>query len=132
MPVRGATPTTRVTAVNVDAAAFSEQWVRAWNAHDVESVLQHFHDDVVFTSPVAAKFVPDTAGIVYGKAALRDYWTLALQHVPTLRFVVEDVYQGVDTVAIVYRNQDDARVCEVLRFKGDAVIEGHGTYLVAP
>ena len=132
MPVSGAALTTRVTAVNVDAAAFSEQRVGAWNAHDVESVLQHFHDDVVFTSPVAAKLVPDTAGIVHGKAALRDYWTLALRRIPNLRFVVEDVYRGVDTIAIIYRNQDDARVCEVLRFRGDAVIEGHGTYLVAP
>jgi ketosteroid isomerase-like protein len=131
MPVSGAGLTARVTAVNVDAAAFSEQWVGAWNAHDVESVLQRFHDDVVFTSPVAAKFVPDTAGIVHGKVALRDYWTLALQHIPNLRFVVEDVYQGIDTIALVYRNQDDARMCEVLRFKGDAVIEGHATYLVA-
>ena len=123
---------TTVATVNVDAVAFSEQWVGAWNAHDVESVLEHFHKDVVFTSPVAAKILPDTAGIVRGKPALRDYWTRALQQIPNLRFVVEDVFQGVDTIAIVYRNQADARVCEILRFNGDVVIEGHGTYLVAP
>jgi ketosteroid isomerase-like protein len=123
---------TTVSTVNVDAVAFSEQWVAAWNAHDVELVLEHFHNDVVFTSPVAAKILPDTTGIVRGKPALRDYWTRALQQIPDLRFVVEDVYQGVDTIAIGYRNQADARVCEVLRFNGDVVIEGHGTYLVAP
>jgi ketosteroid isomerase-like protein len=124
--------TTTVSTVNLDAIAFSEQWVRAWNAHDVELVLEHFHKDVVFTSPVAARLLPDTAGVVHGKPALRDYWTQALQQIPNLRFVVEDVYQGVDTIAIVYRNQEDARVCEVLRFSGGVVIEGHGTYLVAP
>jgi hypothetical protein len=26
----------------------------AWIAHDVEAALEHFHDDVVFTSPVTA------------------------------------------------------------------------------
>lgn len=46
---------TTVRIVNLDATAFSQQWLQAWNAHDVESVLRHFHDDVVFTSPVAAK-----------------------------------------------------------------------------
>jgi ketosteroid isomerase-like protein len=118
--------------VNVDAVAFSEQWVAAWNDHDVESVLKHFHDDVVFTSPVAADLFPDSAGLVRGKPALRRYWTEALRRVPDLRFVVEDVYRGIDTIVIAYRNQDDRLVSEVLRFTGDVVIEGHGTYLVSP
>lgn len=116
--------------MNLDAAAFSKQWVDAWNAHDVEAVLEHFHDDVVFTSPVAAKVVPETAGVVRGKSELRRYWALALQHVPNLRFVVEGVYLGVDTIVIAYRNQDGGLVSEVLRFSGDLVIEGAGTYLV--
>ena len=122
---------TTVSTVNLDAVVFSEQWVAAWNAHDVESVLEHFHQDVVFTSPVAAKLLPDTAGIVHGKPALRHYWTQALQRIPNLRFTVEGVYQGIDTIAIVYRNQEDTLVCEVLRFSHGLVIEGHGTYLVA-
>jgi ketosteroid isomerase-like protein len=116
--------------VNLDALAFSKQWVNAWNAHDVEAVLGHFHEDVVFTSPVAATVLPETAGIVHGKPALRRYWTQALQRVPDLRFVVEGVYQGIDTVVIMYRNQDDRLVNEVLKFNDDKVIEGHGTYLV--
>lgn len=117
--------------MSLDAVAFSQRWVAAWNAHDVESVLEHFHQDVVFTSPVAARLLPNTAGVVRGKSALRHYWTQALQRIPRLRFVVEHVYQGIDTIAIVYRNQEDSLVCEVLRFRGDVVIEGHGTYLVA-
>jgi ketosteroid isomerase-like protein len=121
---------TTVPAVNLDAVAFSERWAAAWNAHDVELVLEHFHEDVVFTSPVAAKRLPESAGVVHGKSALRDYWTRALQRIPNLRFVVEAVYQGIDTIVIVYRNQDNGLVSEVLRFTGDLVIEGHGTYLV--
>jgi hypothetical protein len=27
-------------------------------------VLDHFHDDVVFTSPVAARMVPESGGVV--------------------------------------------------------------------
>jgi ketosteroid isomerase-like protein len=120
-----------VLVVNVDAVAFSQQWVRAWNAHDVEAVLRHFHEDVVFTSPVAAKLVPETAGVIRGKPELRRYWTVALQSIPDLRFAVEGVYQGVDTLVILYRNQNDGLVNEVLKFSADQVIEGHGTYLVA-
>jgi ketosteroid isomerase-like protein len=38
-----------------DPKSYADQWVRAWNARDIEAVLDHFHDDVVFTSPVAAR-----------------------------------------------------------------------------
>jgi ketosteroid isomerase-like protein len=34
-----------------DAKPFVDEWVRAWNAHDVEAVLAHFHDDVLFPHP---------------------------------------------------------------------------------
>jgi hypothetical protein len=50
-----------------------------------------------------------------------------LQRIPNLRFIVKDVYQGIDTIVIAYRNQDGGLVSEVLRFSGDLVIEGHGT-----
>ena len=117
--------------MNIDAVEFSKQWVEAWNTHDIEAVLAHFHDDVVFTSPVAAEVLPETAGVVRGKPALRQYWIQALQRIENLRFVIEDIYRGIDTIVIVYRNQDDVLVSEVLRFSGDLVTEGHGTYIVA-
>ncbi len=118
--------------MEIDALAFSREWVRAWNNHDVEAVLAHFHDEVVFTSPVAAQMYPETAGVIRGKSALRQYWSGALQRIPDLHFVVEDVYRGIDTLVINYRNQSGGLVNEVLRFAYDGlVIEGHGTYLAA-
>ncbi|ABK66307.1 nuclear transport factor 2 family protein [Mycobacterium avium subsp. hominissuis] len=115
--------------MDVDAVAFSERWVRNWNAHDVDAVLDDFRDDVVFTSPGAAQLLPETQGIIRGKAALRQYWTAALASIPDLRFSVEGVYQGIDTVVIAYRNQNGNLVNEVLTFRDGAIIEGHGTYL---
>ena len=117
--------------MDLDAIAFSQQWVQAWKTHDVEAVLRHFHDDVVFTSPVAAKLLPESAGVVHGKPALRTYWNVAVQRMPDLWFTVEDVYQGIDTIVITYRNQNGGLVNEVLKFGGDLVVEGHGTYLVS-
>jgi ketosteroid isomerase-like protein len=112
-----------------DGEAFADEWVQAWNAHDVESVLTHFHDDVVFTSPVAARLLPETGGVVRGKGRLRDYWVHALSLLPDLHFEVVGVYQGESVVVINYRNQKGQLVNEVLVFDGDLVREGHGTYL---
>ncbi|TAM62945.1 nuclear transport factor 2 family protein [Mycobacterium sp.] len=114
--------------MNVDAAAFSRRWAERWNAHDVDAVLDDFRDDVVFTSPVAAELLPETQGVVRGKAVLRRYWVAAIERIPDLRFTVEGVYQGVNTIVITYRNQNDDLVNEVLTFKDDVIVEGHGTY----
>ena len=108
---------------------FAKDWSAAWNSHDVEAVLTHFHDDVVFTSPVAAELVPGSAGVVRGKAALRQYWTTALTALPELRFEVVGVYQGQSVLVINYRNERGRLVNEVLEFDGDRVRRGHGTYL---
>ena len=63
---------------HADAAAFVDDWVQAWNAHDLEKVLSHFADDVVFSSPLAAELLDDSDGVIRGKAALRTYWTEGL------------------------------------------------------
>jgi ketosteroid isomerase-like protein len=113
-----------------DPRSYADQWVRAWNAHDVEAVLDHFHDDVVFTSPMAARVVPESGGVVHGKGALRDYWTAASGQQPDLQFDVIGVYRGESTLVINYRNHRGQLVNGVLSFDVDGLVrEGHGTYL---
>jgi hypothetical protein len=87
-----------------DPRVFADAWVRGWNAHDVDAVLAHFHDDVVFTSPVAARVLPDSGGVVRGKQALGHYWMTALAGMPDLHFEVVGVYGGQSTLVINYRN----------------------------
>jgi ketosteroid isomerase-like protein len=112
-----------------EAAEFAARWARDWNSHDLERILAHYSPEVLFTSPVAARVVPESGGIIRGAAALRSYWTTALAGVPDLHFTVEAVYAGVDTVAIAYRNQAGGSVCEVLTLGDDGlIVSGHGTY----
>jgi len=110
-------------------ARFAESWVQAWNDHDLDAVLAHFAEDAVFSSPVAAQVVPESAGVLRGKAALRAYWAAGLARIPDLRFEVVAVYTGIDTLVLNYRNHVGGLVCEVLRFDGDVVLQGAGTYL---
>jgi ketosteroid isomerase-like protein len=112
-----------------DAQRFARSWVESWNAHDLEAVLAHFADDVVFTSPVAARIVPGSDGTVRGKDALRAYWAAGLAATADLRFELESVFAGVEAVVIVFRNQAGAQRCEVLVFDDGLVVQGHGTDL---
>lgn len=111
-----------------DPITFSRDWAAAWNAHDLDRVLSHFHDDVVFTSPVAAQLLDASDGVLRGKRAVRAYWSEGLRRIPDLHFSVEAVSAGIDVLVISYRNQRGRTVNEVLKFADGLVVEGHGTY----
>lgn len=113
---------------SVNAIEFGREWEAAWNRRDVEAVLRHFHEDAVFTSPVAKHIGFAEDGIVNGKAALRRYWTAALAQNPNLRFQVTTVYQGGNMLVIAYKNQKGIDRAEVLTFRDGLVIDGHGTF----
>jgi len=115
-----------------EARRFAQEWVDAWNAHDIDGVLAHFADDAEFSSPVAAQLLPGTGGVLRGKAAIRAYWAVGIERIPDLRFEVVDVYTGVDLIVINYRNHTGGLVNEVLHLGADGlVVGGGGTYLVA-
>ena len=113
-----------------DPLAFSHEWEAAWNRGDVEAVLEHFHDDAVFTSAIAWQLGFADDGVVTGKAALRAYWTTALTKNPGLHFEITAIYGGVRTLVIAYKTQAGTDRVEVLTFKDRLVIEGHGMSMV--
>ena len=95
------------------------RWAEAWNARAIETVLEHFHESVVFTSPTALAVVGSP--IVRGKDALRGYWTAALGRIGSLRFTVDRVvWDPVSReLGIIYTSQIDGhnkRVSENLTF----------------
>jgi ketosteroid isomerase-like protein len=87
------------------ATELATAWASAWNAHDLDEILSHFADDIVFTSPVAAQLVAGSNGVIEGKQALRHYWEQGLRLIPDLHFEVVGVYVGVNVMVINYRNQ---------------------------
>ncbi|HET9258064.1 MAG TPA: nuclear transport factor 2 family protein [Pseudonocardiaceae bacterium] len=110
------------------AHRFVARWAADWNSHDLDRIMSHFADGVVFTSPVAAELLDGCDGTVRGKDALRDYFATGVRRIPDLHFEVLGVYTGVGTIVINYRNQAGQLVSEVLVFDGDLVVAGHGTY----
>lgn len=111
-----------------EAERFAAEWAEAWNSHDLERVLAHYTEDVVFASPRIAELTGEAVGEVRGKAALRAYWAAGLERLPDLHFTVEDVRASTDSVVIAYRNERGAGVTEVLTFRDGLVCRGFGAY----
>ena len=102
-----------------EAAAFAAEWAAAWNDRNIEGVLAHFDEKIVFTSPTALAVVG--VATVRGKEALRSYWAKALERITSLKFTVHRVSWDPETreLAIIYISDIDGRakrVSENLRF----------------
>jgi ketosteroid isomerase-like protein len=111
------------------ALKFAEEWESAWNSYDIDRILTHYTDDVVFQSPYVMHLFQEPTGEVRGKDALRKYWESGLEQQPDLRFTVEDVRVSVDTLVVNYRNHLGHAVSEVLRFRDGLVCWGCGAYV---
>ena len=85
------------------AREFAQDWVDAWNSHDLEQILTHYDDEVLLVSPVALKLLGGD-GTVRGKAALRGYFLRGLEAFPNLRFDLIDALWGVETIVVYYIN----------------------------
>jgi ketosteroid isomerase-like protein len=79
-----------------EAESFGRQWRADWNSRDVERIVAHYADDVVFTSPFVVAITGDASGTLRGKAALRDYFTRALERNPDLHFTEPLAYATTD------------------------------------
>jgi ketosteroid isomerase-like protein len=114
-----------------DPEAFARTWADEWNSRDLDAIISHYSPDVVFRSPVAARLMPGSDGIVRGIDALRDYWAKGFAAYPALRFAVLEVFAGTDTLVIRYGTDHGDVRAEVLTFADGLVVEGRGTYTYA-
>lgn len=111
------------------AMDFANDWINAWNSHDLTEILSHYSDDFEMTSPMIVKVTGNSSGVLKGKAAVGDYWAKALKMVPNLHFELLSVCAGVDSVAVQYRGIGDRVVIEVFSFGADGkVVKAHAHY----
>jgi len=97
-----------------EARNVADLWITAWNAHDLDSIMAHYADDVELTSPVAAQLLGLPDGKVIGKARLRAYFQRGLEAYPELHFELADVLCGVSSMVLYYTNQKGTRTAEFM------------------
>lgn len=102
-----------------EARDFADEWIGAWNAHDLDAIMTHYHPDVEFTSPFVVRLTGDERGTLHGTDALRDYFARALEAYPDLRFVPGTALPGLRSVVLDYTSVNDLRAAEVMEFGED-------------
>ena len=111
---------------------FAQSWIDAWNARDLDRIVNLFAEDAVFTSPKAAAVTG--LGTQQGNAGIRKYWETALQRISSLRFELLEAHWDAEAsiLWIVYLSELNGtrhRACEVFKFDASGKVrEGEAFY----
>ncbi len=105
-----------------DADAHAKDWIEAWNAHDLERIMSHYAQDVVFEAETVRARWDNPNGTLIGIAELRKHFALGLERAPQLKFQLEQVLLAPSGYAILYRRENGNRVidCVTLNESGQA------------
>jgi hypothetical protein len=114
-----------------EALTLFNEWLRAWNKHDLERVMDLFHENVVFENWTGAK--------ITGKNALKKAWSLWFLNHGNFVFTDEGVFFEAEEQKMVfmwklewpsrltsYKGKNEIRRgVDVLYFKDGKLIQKH-------
>jgi hypothetical protein len=99
------------------AQRFATEWVESWNSHDLERVLAHYTEEFEMSSPFIFEWMGEPSARLKGKDKIRPYWAKGLSASPPLKFELERVFVGVDSITVEYqRIGTGSKAAEVLFF----------------
>jgi ketosteroid isomerase-like protein len=104
----------------------AQKWFAAFNAHDLEAILDLYSDHAVHYSPKLKIRQPETGGHVKGKGALRAWWKDSFERIPSLQYLPEKYTANNDRVFMEYTRKADGDpdmlVAEVLEIAGGLIV----------
>jgi ketosteroid isomerase-like protein len=109
----------------------ARRWLDAFNRHDLEALLELYHDDAEHFSPKLKQRMPETNGMIRGKEALRKWWSDAFQRLPGLTYRAKFLTADSERVFMEYAREVPGEeifsVAEVLQVK-DGLIRASRVY----
>lgn len=92
--------------------AFARRYYEAWNARNLDAIIELYAEDIEFSSPYIAALGFSHDGVIHGKAMLRAYFERALSRAPDLTFKPEALFVGARGHTLIYSNQRGERTAE--------------------
>ncbi|PJJ59484.1 nuclear transport factor 2 family protein [Hymenobacter chitinivorans] len=114
------------------AAEFAHDWVESWNAHDLNRIMAHYAEELDFCSPLIQQLGADASGTLHSKEALRAYFATGLDRYPNLRFELQQVLPGVQSVVLYYRSINDWPAAEYMELNAQGRVQRVRAHYAAP
>ncbi len=105
------------------ADQFAKSWTDAWNNHDLDALMVHYAEEIVFYSPFISRIIDGTKNVIKGKEQLRAYFAKGMEEFPHVRFQLHRTGLGVGSIVLNYISVDGmlANEIHVLDSEGKSV-----------
>jgi len=101
---------------------FANEWIAAWNSHDLDRIMSHYANELEFYSPLIIKLNINPDGRITHKTDLRDYFKIGLEKFPDLHFSLNNVLVGLNSVVLYYGSVNNTLSAEFMLFNEDGKI----------
>ena len=96
-----------------------EDWIDAWNSRDLDRIMEHYADAVVFEANTVVRRWNRPDGTLRGIEELREHFRRGLELAPTIHFELEEVFSAPSGYAALYRRDNGNRVLDVVELDGE-------------
>ncbi len=92
------------------------QWMQDWNRRNIESVMEHYAEDVEFYSPTVIERWRCAEGKLVGKAAVERHFRKGMEEVPGMQFEFHHILYGVESVILFYKRETGVLAADLVLF----------------
>jgi hypothetical protein len=103
-----------IAFMNATAQEHAEGWLAAWNAHDLDAIIDFYAEEVEFTAPTVIARWNRPDGRLNNREELRRHFARGLEMVPNLTFTREALLETPGGYALFYRRENGNRVADVV------------------
>jgi ketosteroid isomerase-like protein len=99
----------------------ADRWLDAWNAHDIEAILDCYASDVELVVSTAVQRWGRADGRLCGRDELRAHFSRGLELAPDLRFTEEGLLVSPDGYALLYRRENGNRALDAVELDANGL-----------
>jgi hypothetical protein len=108
-----------MSAATWNARTLPSAWIDSWNRHDLDGIMEHYADTVIFEANTVVTRWGRPDGRLHGSSELREHFRRGLELAPSLHFDLEAVFTSPGGYAALYRRDNGNRVLDVVELDKD-------------
>ena len=112
--------------MSTEPGSVARRWLAAFNAGDVDALIELYAEDAVHESPKVRKAMPGSDGKLVGKAAMRDWWQQAFSRLPGMVYELTALTSDSSRAVIEYMRtapgQEPLAVAEAFEVRDGRIV----------